>query len=338
MDGIPVGSASLADAVAPANPETAARPVHVDPPAGPADANVSASRADANVSGSLADVDALPSPADANVSASPANVDAPPIPADANAPAGPVDAGAPAGPRTPAGAPALGLVTIGQAPRADLRPDAEPLLPGVRLVEHGALDADRFDGDAEAATRRLLAPEDGEAPLISRLRDGRSVLLGHGALIPRIEDAVGRAERDGAAATLLLCTGRFPAVRSRRPLLFAEPLVQQAVAATVGTDPVGIVCPHPDQAEDVSRRWAQLLPGRVQAATADPYGPAERVLDDIAAAARTLADRGSSWLVLDCIGYTERMRAAALRAAGRPVLLARAIAVRMAAEVVAASG
>ncbi|WP_308218134.1 AroM family protein, partial [Streptomyces sp. RKCA744] len=273
-------------------------------PASPADAVASASRADANVS------------------ASPANVDAPPIPADADAPAGP---------RTPAGAPALGLVTIGQAPRADLRPDAEPLLPGVRLVEHGALDADRFDGDAEAATRRLLAPEDGEAPLISRLRDGRSVLLGHGALVPRIEDAVGRAERDGAAATLLLCTGRFPAVRSRRPLLFAEPLVQQAVAATVGTDPVGIVCPHPDQAEDVSQRWAQLLPGRVQAATADPYGPAERVLDDIAAAARTLADRGSSWLVLDCIGYTEQMRAAALRAAGRPVLLARAIAVRMAA-------
>ncbi|WP_265584451.1 AroM family protein [Streptomyces antimycoticus] len=62
------------------------------------------------------------------------------------------------GPEHPAGAPALGLVTIGQAPRADLRPDAEPLLPGVRLVEHGALDAERFDGDAEAATRRLLAP------------------------------------------------------------------------------------------------------------------------------------------------------------------------------------
>ncbi|MFE5119156.1 AroM family protein [Streptomyces sp. NPDC056669] len=237
----------------------------------------------------------------------------------------------------PAPAPALGLVTIGQAPRADLRPDAEPLLPGVRLVEHGALDAERFDGDAEAATRRLLAPEDGEAPLVSRLRDGRSVLLGHGAIVPRITDAVARAERDGAAATLLLCTGRFPAVRARRPLLFAEPLVQQAVAATVGTDPVGIVCPHPDQAEDVSQRWAELLPGRVQAATADPYGPAERVLDDIAAAARTLVDRGSSWLVLDCIGYTEQMRTAALRAAARPVLLARAIAVRMAAEVVAAS-
>ena len=233
--------------------------------------------------------------------------------------------------------PALGLVTIGQAPRADLRPDAEPLLPGVRMVEHGALDADRFDGDAEAATRGLLAPEDGEPPLISRLRDGRSVLLGHGALVPRIESAVARAERDGAAATLLLCTGRFPAVRATRPLLFAEPLVQRAVVAAVGDDPVGIVCPHPDQAEDVAARWSRLLPGGARAEAADPYASDGSAPEAVAAAARTLAARGSTWIVLDCIGYTERMRAAALRAAQRPVLLARAIAIRMAAEVVTAS-
>ncbi|MEV6588024.1 AroM family protein [Streptomyces acidicola] len=234
--------------------------------------------------------------------------------------------------------PALGLVTIGQAPRADLRPDAEPLLPGVRLVEHGALDGERFDGPAEPETRRLLAPEPGEAPLVSRLRDGGPVVLGHKALVPRIERAVARAEGDGAAATLLLCTGHFPAVRASRPLLFAEPLVLRGVAATVGPDPVGIVCPHPDQAEDAVHRWSQVAPGSVRAAPANPYAPPEQALQEVAAAARTLAEGGSSWIVLDCIGYNEQMRQAAVRAAGRPVLLARAIAVRMAGEVVAAFG
>ncbi|MGW3562379.1 AroM family protein [Streptomyces sp. NPDC000941] len=234
--------------------------------------------------------------------------------------------------------PALGLVTIGQAPRSDLRPDAEPLLPGVRLVEHGALDGERFDGPAERETRRLLAPEPGEAPLVTRLRDGGSVVLGHTALIPRIERAVARAEQDGAVATLLLCTGHFPAVRANRPLLFAEPLALHAVAAAVGPDPVGIVCPHPDQAEDAVRRWSDVLPGSVLAASANPYAPPEQALDEVAAAARTLAQGGSSWIVLDCIGYTERMREAAVRAVGRPVLLARAIAIRMAGEVVAAFG
>ncbi|MEE1801747.1 AroM family protein [Streptomyces sp. JV176] len=238
----------------------------------------------------------------------------------------------------PLGPPALGLVTIGQAPRTDLRPDAEPLLPGVRLVEHGALDDDRFDGEAGQETRRALAPEPGEAPLVSRLRDGGSVVLGHAALIPRMEEAVARAERDGAAETLLLCTGRFPSVRATRPLLFAEPLVQRAVAAVVGTDPVGIVCPHPDQAEDVARRFSEVLPGRVLAAGANPYAPRERALHEVAEAARELADGGSAWLVLDCIGYTEEMRRAAARAADRPVLLARALAVRLAGEVVTAFG
>ncbi|WP_369268562.1 AroM family protein, partial [Streptomyces harbinensis] len=42
-------------------------------------------------------------------------------------------------------------------------------------------------------------------------------------------------------------------------------------------------------------------------------------------------------IVLDCIGYTERMRRAAAEAAGRPVLLARSLAIRLAAEAVAAS-
>ncbi|MER8003512.1 AroM family protein [Streptomyces sp. NPDC095613] len=234
--------------------------------------------------------------------------------------------------------PALGLVTIGQAPRSDLRPDAEPLLPGVRLVEHGALDDERFDGEAGSVTRRRLAPEPGEAPLVSRLRDGGSVVLGHAAVVPRMARAVARAERDGAAATLLLCTGHFPAVEATRPLLFAEPLVQRAVAAVVGDDPVGVVCPHPDQAEDVAGRWSDVLPGTVRAAGADPYAPRERALAEVAEAARALTGAGSSWLVLDCIGYTEEMRRTAARAADRPVLLARALAVRMAAEVVAAFG
>ncbi|MFJ8788602.1 AroM family protein [Streptomyces sp. NPDC102462] len=242
---------------------------------------------------------------------------------------------APAGPPS-AGLPALGLVTIGQAPRSDLRPDAEPLLPGVRLVEHGALDEDDFTGGSEAATRREVAPEPGEAPLVSRLRDGGSVLLGHRALILRMQRAVARAEAQGAVATLLLCTGRFPAIHGSRPVLFAEPLVQRAVAAIVGEAPVGLVCPHPDQVADVTRRWSELLPGPVTAAGADPYAPAEEAHRQIAEAARKLADGGAAWLVLDCIGYTEQMRRTAARAAGRPVLLARSLAVRAAAEVVAA--
>lgn len=234
-------------------------------------------------------------------------------------------------PEAPEPVPALGLVTIGQAPRTDLTPDVLPLLGPERIVEHGALDQDRFDGPEAERTRAAVAPEPGEAPLISRLRDGRSVLLGHRALAGRLRDAVARCERDGAGATLLLCTGNFPPLSSDLPLLYAEPLVQRGVRAVAGDDPVGVVCPLPEQLDDVRARWSALLPGTVRVAAADPYAAPEAALEQVAAAARELAAVGSRWLVLDCVGYTERLRAAAM-AAGVPVLLARALAVRLAAE------
>ncbi|MEB8343793.1 AroM family protein [Streptomyces endophyticus] len=224
----------------------------------------------------------------------------------------------------------LGLVTIGQAPRTDLTPDILPITAGLRLTEHGALDHDRFDGPDADAVRAAVGPVPGEAPLISRLRDGGSAVLGHDALAPRMADAVARCEADGADATLLLCTGHFPPVPARGPLLYAEPLVQHGVRALVGADPVGVVCPLPAQREDVAARWARLLPGRVTAAPADPYGGGAP--EQCAAAARELAAGGARWIVLDCIGYTEEMRHAAAAAASVPVLLARTLAVRLAAE------
>ncbi|GAA2685422.1 AroM family protein [Streptomyces lunalinharesii] len=230
--------------------------------------------------------------------------------------------------------PGLGLVTIGQSPRTDLTADVAPLLRGLRAIEHGALDLDEFTGPAGPRTRADLAPAAGEAPLVTRLRDGGSVVLGHAALAPRMRDAVARCERDGAAATLLLCTGNFPPVPARRPLLYAEPLVQQAVRGIVGSDPVGLVCPLSDQRSDVERRWSPLLAGAVGAAPGNPY--ADDALPQVAAAARELARGGSRWLVLDCIGYTEAMRRAAAAASGLPVLLSRTLAVRLATEVACA--
>lgn len=225
----------------------------------------------------------------------------------------------------------LGMVTIGQAPREDLWPDVRPLLTGVDVVEHGALDplGDRPSADALAALR----PGPGEAPLTSRLRGGGAVVMGHRALNGLLSDAVRRSEENGAVATLLLCTGHFGDLSSQRPLLGAEPLVQRGVQALAGEEPVGIVCPLPEQASDVRKRWQRILPGPVTAAPASPYTDGDDVL---AAAAEKLVAAGSTLLVLDCIGYTEHMRTVVASASGLPVLLARALAVRLAVERVSA--
>ncbi|MGH3094512.1 MAG: AroM family protein [Streptosporangiales bacterium] len=217
----------------------------------------------------------------------------------------------------------LGLVTIGQAPRDDLTPEILPLMPPCRVVEHGALDG--LSADEVAA----LAPGPGEHALTSKLRDGSSAVFGHDQSLPLVEKAVGRAEADGADVTLIVCSGSFPPLSHQRPLLFTEALAHHATAGLAAGDPVGIVRPLPSQVDDGAAAWESTLGRPVAAATsASPYTD---TLEDVAAAAASLADR-CAFIVLDCIGYDEQMRALAAQASGRHILLVRTLAARLAGE------
>lgn len=220
----------------------------------------------------------------------------------------------------------LGLVTIGQAPRDDLVPELVPLLPACHIVQHGALDG------MSAAEIGRYAPGPGEEEFVSRLTDGSSVVIGHDQTVPLVERAVGRAEDDGADVVLVVCSGSFPAMAHRRPLLFTESLAHHALAALADAGRIGVVRPLPSQLTDGMAAWERTLGRPVAAASAaSPYTAS---LDEIAAAAAELADR-CDVIVLDCIGYDERMRAAAATASGRPVLLVRSLAARLVGELLA---
>jgi len=216
----------------------------------------------------------------------------------------------------------LGVVTVGQAPRDDLVPELVPLLPPCRIVQRGGLDG-LSRADIEA-----LAPRPGEHPLTSRLADGSSAVFGHDQSVPLVERAVAAAEDDGADVVLVVCSGSFPALRHRRPLLLTETLAHHAVAGLAEGAQVGIVRPLPSQLADACLAWARTLGRPVAAAAASPYTDS---LEAIAAAAASIAEF-SDLLVLDCIGYDERMRRAAALAANRPVLLVRSLAARLAGE------
>lgn len=217
----------------------------------------------------------------------------------------------------------LGVVTIGQAPRDDLVPELVPLLPPCRIVERGALDG---LSPAEIAG---MAPRDGEAVFSSRLANGTGVVFGHDQALPLVERAVARAEDDGADVVLIVCGGSFPPLVHRRPLLLTEALAHHAVAALTGDQRVGVVRPLPKQLDDGARAWERTLGRPVSGtAAASPYSDG---LSVIAAAAAGLAE-GCDVIILDCIGYDERMRAAAVAASGRSVLLIRSLAARLVGE------
>jgi protein AroM len=67
------------------------------------------------------------------------------------------------------------------------------------------------------------------------------------------------------------------------------------------------VRPLPSQLDDACLAWARTLGQPVAAAAASPYTDS---LEEIGASAASIAEH-ADLLVLDCIGYDERMRRAA---------------------------
>ncbi len=231
----------------------------------------------------------------------------------------------------PAAGPArrLGVLTIGQAPRPDglAREVAAVLGGGFAVVERGALD-DLGPGDLAR-----LAPRPGRDLLVTRLRDGGPVRVAEEAILERLQRQIGRLEdEDGVEATLLLCTGTFPAFRHRRPLLQPQAALHGAALGIAGPDRLGAVIPLAEQRPQMARAWRERG-AEVVLVEADPYGPEpEAAVERAAAEARA---RGARVLLMDCFGYDLAMRRAAARAFAGPVLLARSLAARLLLEMVA---
>ena len=121
--------------------------------------------------------------------------------------------------------PRLGAVTIGQSPRTDIIPELRTVLGAeIEIVEAGALDG------LAPEEIRALAPVGGDTVLVTRLRDGSGVRVGHQHVVPRL---VRRVEEIAAQvdAVLLLCTGSFHPFRTEIPVLYPERLLFGLVRA-----------------------------------------------------------------------------------------------------------
>jgi protein AroM len=220
----------------------------------------------------------------------------------------------------------LGVITIGQTPRVDLTPELQALLPGVELVERGVLDG--LSGEEIAA----LAPTADNDVLTSRLSDGSAVIMGESHVLRRLPSVIAELENE-VDAVFLACTGRFPELAHTKPLFVPDFLIAYGTAALAqGMDAVGVICPLPEQAGfTVEKFEPQLAHGtQVLVAAASPYTGTEA---ELVAAAQSLQSRGAGIIALDCMGYTEAMRAIVASASGLPVVLARSVAARLASEV-----
>jgi len=198
-----------------------------------------------------------------------------------------------------------GLITIGQTPREDITADLDVLLPSpAPAVQHGLLD-DRSLGEIEA-----LAPGDLEFPLVTRLRDGSSVVVAKERLVPLLERAVRRLEND-CDVILVLCAGPFSDIPSKVPLLFPSRLLEHFVRG-IAPCSATVLVPHEGQVPAAREHWGSFIES-VSTAVATPYP-------------WSCPDLSSDLVIMDCLGYTLAMKEDVRKRTGARAVLVRSVA------------
>jgi protein AroM len=202
------------------------------------------------------------------------------------------------------------FVTIGQSPRPDITPGLLARIDGaIDVTEIGALDG---LSDAEIAA---MAPDAGEETLVTRLRDGREVIIGKRKTQARLQALFDRIDAEGGfEAIVLLCTGYFPGLHSRTLLVEAQRIVDHMThALTEGSGKVGLMVPA---AVQIAEFHAIAPPGvEVTGTWSSPY--ADQRFAEAAAEVKHC-----DVIVMHCMGYDDTHRAVVREVTGKPVLLA----------------
>jgi len=221
----------------------------------------------------------------------------------------------------------IGVLTIGQAPRAD---DAvtelrQVLGSGYAITERGALD------DMSSTEIEQVGPEPGHYLLISLLKNGQSVTMSKQKILPLLQEQIDAFGEDGVHAILLLCTGAFPEFKSDRMIVQPQEALYHLVRGLAGQGRrrIGVMTPLPGQIEQTRKKWHEHGLDPILAA-ASPYTRD----DETTPAARSLAEQGADLIFMDCMGYSLAMKARAKVAAGGcPIILARSAIARILAEI-----
>ncbi|MBA4222978.1 MAG: hypothetical protein C0458_19805 [Methylobacterium sp.] len=220
----------------------------------------------------------------------------------------------------------LGTLTIGQAPRTDITPILDAVLGSELPRQHAGV----LDGLSRAEIDRDFAPQPGGALLITKLLDGTSVVIDRERTEQAALAKLAALEAAGCSTILMLCTGHFAKLRTKRArLIEPDRILPPTVAALVQEAQLGIIVPLAEQIASEAGKWAPLARPPIYAA-ASPYGGDGLT---VAEAAKALAERGADILLMDCIGFVERHRRDAATA-GLPVILSNALIAKIVSEVV----
>ncbi len=219
----------------------------------------------------------------------------------------------------------IGAITIGQSPRVDVTADIMDIFPNnVELLEAGGLDG------LTKEDIKAFAPTEDDYVLVSRLKDGSSVVFAEKHILPMLQNCIDRLEEEGCKIILFFCTGTFPdTLQSKRvPLVYPCDILDKIVPLLTKKSDIICLTPDKSQVEQTENKWKSFV-SNVTAVPASPYND----FDEIVKATEKIKKLDGDLVVLDCIGYTSEMKKYIAEETGKMVVLPRTLLARVASEV-----
>jgi protein AroM len=216
----------------------------------------------------------------------------------------------------------LGVLLIGQTPRSDYQEFFQSCLPDRgRVLMAGALD------ELTLEEIKDFSYAEGEPVLATASREGVPIVVPAEEVHRRLPDKVRFLEQGGADIIVVTCTGQFPFLKSRVPLVLPSEVLAHNCLALARDNQVGVLVPLAEQISQLREKWVAI--------GLDPLFYAVSPFtqkDQVAEAGEVLAAQGAGLIIMDCMGYEQWMKDAVRKASGKPVIAARTLLAKIVTE------
>ncbi len=210
----------------------------------------------------------------------------------------------------------VGLISMGQFSKAAIKEDiADILEPEFKVVGVGILDGLALD-----YIREHFWPKSEESFIVSTIAQSHVVKLAAVSAVKLINEKIKYLENNGIGCNLLMCTGCFQGLEHEHFLIEPQKVIRASLHA-LSVRKVGIIVPEQEQIEDSFEQYEEFNPIVV---AASPYGD----LKEIEKACESFpTDRDI--ILLDCMGFTKKIKKTAEEITGKHVMLPRTLAASM---------
>jgi len=218
----------------------------------------------------------------------------------------------------------IGTITVGQAPRPDITREITALFDNkVEVIEVGVWD------NVSSADMEQYKPKGDEDRLLTRFQDGTEIVYAERYIFPRMQACVDKLESQGVCLILMYCNGLFPEMVSHVPLIYPRDCMDGFIKAFAKNIKVAVLTPTEEFVPQWDTIWKRLT-DNATIFTAHAYG--DHKMKDLEITSQKIKAQDFDLISLDCMGYTLDTQEHLRSLTGKPVVLARTLMARMAAE------